>query len=35
MKTRTADAADVHPGTLADGFEPFEDRDVFCCIGGH
>jgi hypothetical protein len=29
-----SDAADVHAGTLADRLEAFQDRDVFCCVGG-
>jgi hypothetical protein len=28
MKTAGAGRADVHPGTLADSLEAFEDRDV-------
>src|SRR3954466_14932282 len=32
MKAGGADAADVHAGTLAYGFESFEDGDVFRCV---
>ena len=35
MEAGGADAADVHAGALADGLEPFEDGDVFCCVAGH
>jgi hypothetical protein len=30
-----ADAADLHARPLANRLEPFEDGDVFCCVGGH
>src|SRR5664279_4834271 len=33
VKAARAGAADVHPGSLAYGFEPFEDRDVLGSIG--
>ena len=32
MQAGGADAADIHAGTLADGLEPFENGDVFCCV---
>ena len=30
-----ADPTDVHARALANGLEPFENGDVFCCVGGH
>jgi hypothetical protein len=30
-----ADAADVHAGPLANGFQPFENRDVFGGVVSH
>src|SRR5206468_2125880 len=32
MKARAVHAADVHARPLADGFEPFENLNVFGCI---
>ena len=34
VEAGAANAADVHARALADGFEAFEDGDVFRCIGG-
>src|SRR5690606_13566876 len=34
VKPGRTDSADVHAGAFADGFEPFEDGDVFCAVVG-
>ena len=34
MKAARTRGSDVHAGTLADGLEPLEDRDVLCVITG-
>ena len=33
VQPRAADPADIHAGPVADRLEPFENGDVFCCIG--
>jgi hypothetical protein len=34
VQTGGADAADVHAGTLPDGLQPLQNRDVFGCVSG-
>ena len=34
MEARASNAADVHAGALANGFEALEDGDIFRCVSG-
>ena len=33
MQARAADPSDIHAGPATHGLEPFENSDVFCCVG--